>query len=172
VMIDLPLEIVYLILQFCQRIEWKDKCLRILFPHLRYLLYNEKVDWITKHFNDRMLVLFGGIDKMIDYPIIKFERNFQWKYSNTNYIDNIKPHHMEATIMIGIDFYHRGFIAIKSGIGCKSKVKIIFQRLAVSKNNIFSSNKKYKLSEHDSIIINNGKVFKQLYGETVNVFEL
>ena len=109
---------------------------------------------------------------MIYYPIIKFERNFQWKYSNTNYIDNIKPHHMEATIMIGIDFYHRGFIAIKSGNTYESKVKIIFQRLAVSKNNIFSSNKKYKLSEHNSIIINNGRGFKQLYGESVNVFEL
>jgi len=71
----------------------------------------EKENFVSSNFPSKIIELFGGYEKFIDYPILEFKEKF---VGSTDYIDRIKPADVTHPIMIGVDCYKRAFVTIRS----------------------------------------------------------
>lgn len=161
----LPNEIILLILDYCETLSNKDKCIRLLFPNRYNLIYEIKFKWIQKHFDIHIINLLGGINKVIKIPIIPFKKTYQYKMSKLCYIDNIKPYDMDVLVMIGVDYYDRGFVCVKNN----NQVDIIFQLFPKHKTTWkHTTCQQDNLANKNNYIINNGKKIKLLYNEFKN----
>tara|TARA_B100000524_G_C23647659_1_gene369042 strand:- start:584 stop:1159 length:576 start_codon:yes stop_codon:yes gene_type:complete len=89
-------------------------------------MINLKKELITERFNKDIINLFGGLDKFIEYPILKWEDKFM---GGTDYIDQILIEDLKHPIMFGIDNYERPFIAIKY-FNKKPTCVVLFQRFS------------------------------------------
>ena len=87
-------------------------------------LYFLKKKVIEDKFNCKIIDLFGGINKFLDYPMLNWNDDF---LGNTGYIDKIKTEHINNPIMYGFDCYNRPYITLKFIEG-KPKVITLFQR--------------------------------------------
>lgn len=87
--------------------------------------YNEIRNFIEENINIKIVNLFGGINKFIDYPILKWNDNF---LGGTGYIDSIKEEDVNYPIMYGIDCYGRVYITLKFIENERKKVITFFQR--------------------------------------------
>ena len=87
--------------------------------------------YISKYFDKNMVLLFGGIENMKNYPILRWNEKFM---GGTDYIDNIKEKDLNSKIMIGIDNYKRPFITIRTKNNSKITVDTLFQRYSDEKN--------------------------------------
>ena len=166
--IILPDEIVLIILKFCQKLHYKDKCIRLLFPRQYKLIYFEKKDWINKHFDVHIINIIGGFNKMITTPIIEFKKHFQYKPSKICFIDNIKPYDMEENLMIGVDYYNRGFICLKRIENETELVEIIFQLYENKKIWKHTTCQAEYLNTRNNFVVINGKKVKLLYDNFKN----
>lgn len=100
------------------------KCRKIYYPKL-------KEYYISKYFDKNIVLLFGGIQNMGKYPILRWNEKFM---GGTDYIDNITEEDLNSKIMIGIDNYKRPFITIRTKNNNKITVDTLFQRYSDEKN--------------------------------------
>ena len=121
-LVYLPTEIIYLILNYLT-FEDKDKLLYLVFPKYYNLIFNEKEKFIN-NFSKQIIELFGGLDKMLYYPILQYNNRF----STIDYIDNISISDVCSNIMIGIDAYERPFIVLKYKCNNTDNLEVFFQR--------------------------------------------
>lgn len=159
----LPVELVELILKHCYILAYKDKCIRLLFPGYKYLIIKEKKQLIQNHFDKHIIEMFGGMTNILEYPIIQFKKTYQYKISKLCYIDNIKPIDMEYPIMIGIDFYDRGFVCIKHIKNNQECVEILFQLYQNKQTWKHTSCYNQCLYDKNNYIISNGKKINIVY---------
>ena len=80
--------------------------------------------FINDYYNNHIIDIFGGINNMLKYPILRFKSH----YITVDYIDNIYKNDITAPIMLCIDIYEHPFIVIKYIINKRVSVEIIFQR--------------------------------------------
>ena len=66
--------------------------------------------YISKNFDDNIILMMGGMENMIKIPILEWKDNF---LGGTDYIDRIKPEDLNHKIMMGIDRYQRPFICFR-----------------------------------------------------------
>ena len=91
--------------------------------------------YISKNFDNNIILMMGGIENMINIPILKWNDKF---IGSTDYIDKIKPENMHSKIMIGIDCYKRPFICFRTKryhkkFGEIFTVDTLFQRYTAEK---------------------------------------
>lgn len=85
-----------------------------------------KRELISNRFNKAIINLFGGLNKFIEYPILKWEDRFM---GGTDYIDQILIEDITHSIMFGFDCYNRPFITIKY-FDKIPKCVVLFQRFS------------------------------------------
>ena len=89
-------------------------------------MINLKKELITDRLNKDIVNLFGGLDKFVEYPILKWEDRFM---GGTDYIDRILIEDLKHPIMFGFDNYNRPFITIKY-FDKVPKCVVLFQRFS------------------------------------------
>ena len=140
---SLPEEIVYKILQYLDLID-QDNFLYLVFPQYYYLIFDKKEKFIS-NFSDQIIELFGGLNKMLYFPIL----NFETKFVGVDYIDNILMDDVFSNIMIGIDNCKRPFITIKYKFknkrGWKDNLETFFQRYTGEINTWTNGTNYYKI---------------------------
>tara|TARA_Y100000991_G_C21934568_1_gene332370 strand:+ start:149 stop:727 length:579 start_codon:yes stop_codon:yes gene_type:complete len=98
----------------------------------RILSYQKlKEYYISKNFDKYIISMLGGMENMINFPILKWNDKF---IGSTDYIDNIMPQDLSSKIMIGIDNYNRAFISLRTNKNGKRNVDTLFQRYTNEKN--------------------------------------
>ena len=67
-------------------------------------------DDIIRTYNDNIITLMGGLNKMIDYPELEWNDKY---LGDTGYIDQITTNYITNKIMRGVDRYGRPFIVLR-----------------------------------------------------------
>ena len=100
-------------------------------PNKYTKLYHEKFDFVKKNYPEKLIDLFT-LEKMINFPILKFKPKF---IGSTDYIDRIKPCDLSHPIMIGIDCFNRPFVSIRTSCLDTGDVVVdtLFQRYSDDK---------------------------------------
>lgn len=124
----IPIELILKILDYLP-IEYQDQILYLIFPNFYSTIFKKKRKFIS-NFSNQILELFGGTEKMLNYPILKY----QTRFCQIDYIDEIKLNDVYNNIMIGIDDWSRPFIVIKYNVKNFTNLETLFQRYTGEKN--------------------------------------
>ena len=152
------LDIVY-IKRFCL---CNKRINNLLIPkYINFIKYRKK--YIIDNFHPKIIKLMGGIDKMLDYPILHWRQRYE---SSTGYIDNIPKTDLSDNVMIGLDYFKRAFICMKVTLYKNTSVITIFQRYTSNKSTWVSSSNSSKFRSDK--IINNGMITDKLIEENIN----
>ena len=92
------------------------------------ILIENQIEFIKKsNFDKNIIDLFGGFNKFYLFPILNWKKEF---LGGTGYIDNIYPYDLSSSIMIGMDYYTRPFVTIrtKKKNNNTRSVVVLFQR--------------------------------------------
>jgi len=105
-----------------------------------------KKNWVKKNFYYKIVEIFGGIDRFIEYPKMKWDKRFL----SYGYISEIYINDVTDPIMIGIDSLGRAYIVLRIRKGDLRYINIIYQ---------MSGNEKYTWYHNKYILFNGGGYF-------------
>jgi len=122
---------------------------------------------LEREFHPLLLNVFG-IDNLIYYPVLEWNKHFMGKET---YIDNILPRDMNDSIMIGRDLHNRYFICIRLNTGTRQNTEVIFQKYLNSKAHWTYSNGYARVINAGGYIIDNDKIKDKDLKRNINVLQ-
>lgn len=90
---------------------------------LQVNILHKKINWI-KYFIPRVIHDIMGIKMLLDTPFLEWKDEF---LGLSDYIEYIRPCHVNSPVMMGVDKYDRAFLAIRTQSEHKIYVDTIFQ---------------------------------------------
>lgn len=140
----------------------KKNYLILINKYNKYIKYRNK--FIIDNFHKKIINVMGGIDNMINFPILKWNQKFE---SSTGYIDNIEVNDVSDNIMMGLDYFKRAFICIKVNYNNNTFIITIFQRYTSNKSTWVSSSNNYNFISDKFLY--NGNVINRTIEDNIRI---